>query len=111
MQVVAEPSVVASASETIEALLGYASSEVVTWTAQDWFTRVHEPQLAEDLANMWNGLVGQVFEPGALPDQIMEYPLIRKDGSVVDCSTTWRAVQGADGKFEGLEVVIRPKPV
>ncbi|MFH2006546.1 MAG: PAS domain S-box protein [bacterium] len=109
VQVAANPPRVVAASEGIEALLGYSRDTVLQWSADDWFVQVHEPKLADDLSGMWKGLVGQRFEPGALPDQIMEYPLVRQDGSVVQCSTTWRAVQGADGTFEGLEVLIRPK--
>ena len=109
VQLSAEPPRVAAAAEAIGALLGHSADEVQTWSAAQWFDKVHEPALAAQLSQMWNGLVGQRFEPGALPDQTMDYPLVRQDGAVLQCSTTWRAVQAPDGTFQGLEVVIRPK--
>ena len=92
----------------LEPVLGYLPQEVTEWTAEQWLERMHEPSLAAQLSQMWRGLVGQKFAPGALPEQTMEYALVRKDGGLVPCRTIWRAIQAADGTFEGLELVIQP---
>jgi PAS domain-containing protein len=109
IQLSAEPARVIEAGPAVEPLLGYPGTEVKSWSAQQWFEKVHQPALSEQLSQMWSGLVGRRFEPGALPEQTMEYPLVHRDGSVIKCTTTWRAVQAPDGMFQGLEVVIRPK--
>lgn len=109
VQLSASPSKVASVGVAIGSLLGYPATEVMSWTAEQWLERVHQPALADQLSQMWGGLVGQRFEPGALPDQTMEYPLVRRDGQVVPCVTLWRAVQAEDGMFQGLEILIRPQ--
>ena len=104
-----DPEAVVAATGEIVELLGYSHQEVLSWSAGEWFGTVHQPDLANQLNQMWRGLVGQVFKPGALPEQIMEYPLVRKDGSVVDCRTVWRAVQDPSGAFKGLEIVIETR--
>lgn len=109
VQITASPSKVVSLSDGIEGLLGYPAAEVLGWTAEEWLHKVHQPPLAEQLAQMWGGLLGQRFAPGALPDQVMEYDLVHRDGALLPCRVTWRAAQAEDGAFEGIELVIQPR--
>lgn len=104
-----EPLRISAITDEVTALLGHPPEGFMGLLAEAWFDKVHEPELAAELREMWRGLAGQQFELHALPEQVVSYPFRRADGTLVTCRTVWRAIQDGEGWFRGVELLIRPE--